>query len=111
MPGAGWGDLAVPAGPGRQAGRGGRRRRRQAAEAPAGVPPDSGQRARLCCRRSGCRHKERGRLVPVVIWVPTQPVADMLAGLDGAIVQVVAPEDADLPANAADVEFYVPPFL
>jgi len=47
----------------------------------------------------------------VVIWVPTQPVADMLAGLDGAIVQVVAPEDADLPANAADVEFYVPPFF
>jgi len=49
--------------------------------------------------------------VPVVIWVPTQPVADMLAGLDGAIVQVVAPEDADLPASAAEVEFYVPPFF
>ena len=49
--------------------------------------------------------------MPVVIWVPTQPVADMLAGLDGAIVQVVAPEDADLPASAAEVEFYVPPFF
>jgi phosphoglycerate dehydrogenase-like enzyme len=49
--------------------------------------------------------------VPVVIWVPTQPVADMLAGLKGAIVQVVAPEDADLPASAAEVEFYVPPFF
>jgi phosphoglycerate dehydrogenase-like enzyme len=35
----------------------------------------------------------------------------MLADLDGAIVQVVAPEDADLPASAAEVEFYVPPFF
>jgi phosphoglycerate dehydrogenase-like enzyme len=47
----------------------------------------------------------------VLIWVPTQPVADMLAGLDGATVEVVAPEDADLPMSAGDVEFYVPPFF
>jgi len=46
-----------------------------------------------------------------MIWVPTQPVADMLAGLDGAIVEVVAPAEADLPASAAAVEFYVPPFF
>ena len=49
--------------------------------------------------------------MPVMIWVPTQPVADMLAGLDGAIVEVVAPAEADLPASAAAVEFYVPPFF
>jgi len=43
--------------------------------------------------------------------VPAEPVADMLAGLDGATVEVVAPDDAGLPASAADVEFYVPPFF
>lgn len=47
----------------------------------------------------------------MLIWVPAQPVADVLAGLDGAIVEVVAPEDADLPESAAEVEFYVPPFF
>jgi len=47
----------------------------------------------------------------VLIWVPAQPVADMLAGLDGATVEVVAPDDASLPASAAEVEFYVPPFF
>jgi phosphoglycerate dehydrogenase-like enzyme len=45
------------------------------------------------------------------MWVPDQPVADTLAGLAGVTVEVVAPEDADLPASAADVEFYVPPFF
>jgi phosphoglycerate dehydrogenase-like enzyme len=49
--------------------------------------------------------------VPVVIWVPEQPVADMLAGLDGVTVEVAAPDGADLPASAAEVEFYVPPFF
>jgi phosphoglycerate dehydrogenase-like enzyme len=49
--------------------------------------------------------------VPVVIWVPEQPVADMLAGLDGAIIEVVAPDGVGLPASAAEVEFYVPPFF
>jgi phosphoglycerate dehydrogenase-like enzyme len=45
------------------------------------------------------------------MWVPDQPVADTLAALPGATVEVVAPADADLPASAADVEFYVPPFF
>lgn len=45
------------------------------------------------------------------MWVPDQPVADTLAGLDGATVEVVAPADANLPASAAAVEFYVPPFF
>src|SRR5215472_7566221 len=109
LPGAGGGDLAVPARPGRQ-GRGCRRRlRRAAAEPAAGVPPDPAQRPRLCCRGGGCRHEERGRIV--LIWVPTLPVADMLAGLDGATVEVAAPDGAGLPASAADVEFYVPPFF
>jgi phosphoglycerate dehydrogenase-like enzyme len=49
--------------------------------------------------------------VPVVIWVPEQPVADMLAGLDGATVEVVTPDGSGLPASAAEVEFYVPPFF
>lgn len=49
--------------------------------------------------------------MPVVIWVPEQPVADMLAGLDGVTVEVAAPDGADLPASAAEVEFYVPPFF
>jgi phosphoglycerate dehydrogenase-like enzyme len=47
----------------------------------------------------------------VLIWVPTQPVADMLAGLDDAAVEVVAPDGAALPPSAAEVEFYVPPFF
>jgi len=47
----------------------------------------------------------------VLIWVPTEPVADALAGLDGVTVEVVSPADADLPASAARVEFYVPPFF
>jgi phosphoglycerate dehydrogenase-like enzyme len=47
----------------------------------------------------------------VLIWVPTDPVAQAMAGLDGARVEVQAPEGPDLPASAADVEFYVPPFF
>ncbi|HXZ66317.1 MAG TPA: 2-hydroxyacid dehydrogenase [Streptosporangiaceae bacterium] len=47
----------------------------------------------------------------VLIWVPTEPVADALAGLDGVTVEVVSPAGADLPASAARVEFYVPPFF
>ncbi len=47
----------------------------------------------------------------MLMWVPDQPVADMLTGLAGVTVKVVAPEDSDLPASAADVEFYVPPFF
>jgi phosphoglycerate dehydrogenase-like enzyme len=47
----------------------------------------------------------------VLIWVPTEPVAQALADLDGATVEVLAPDSAALPASAAEVEFYVPPFF
>jgi phosphoglycerate dehydrogenase-like enzyme len=47
----------------------------------------------------------------MLIWVPVQPVADALAGLDGASVEVVNPDGDGLPASAAQVEFYVPPFF
>jgi phosphoglycerate dehydrogenase-like enzyme len=47
----------------------------------------------------------------VLIWVPTDPVADALAGLEGVTVEVVWPEGAILPESAASVEFYVPPFF
>jgi phosphoglycerate dehydrogenase-like enzyme len=45
------------------------------------------------------------------IWVPTQELADALAGLDHAAVNVVAPDGVSLPPSAATVEFYVPPFF
>jgi phosphoglycerate dehydrogenase-like enzyme len=47
----------------------------------------------------------------VLIWVPTEPVAQALADLDGATVEVLAPDSASLPASANQVEFYVPPFF
>ncbi|HEY2639040.1 MAG TPA: 2-hydroxyacid dehydrogenase [Streptosporangiaceae bacterium] len=47
----------------------------------------------------------------MLIWVPTQPVGEALAGLDGAQVEVVAPDGSALPPSAAEVEFYVPPFF
>jgi len=47
----------------------------------------------------------------VLIWVPTEPVADALAGLAGATVEVVAPDGSGLLPSAAEVEFYVPPFF
>jgi phosphoglycerate dehydrogenase-like enzyme len=47
----------------------------------------------------------------VLIWVPTEPVARALADLDGTAVEVIVPDGAALPASAADVEFYVPPFF
>jgi phosphoglycerate dehydrogenase-like enzyme len=53
----------------------------------------------------------RSRTGDVLIWVPTDPVADALAGLDGVAVEVVSPEGAKLPASVARVEFYVPPFF
>ncbi len=46
-----------------------------------------------------------------LIWVPTAPVAEALAGLDGATVAVLAPDGSQLPPSAADVQFYVPPFF
>jgi phosphoglycerate dehydrogenase-like enzyme len=46
-----------------------------------------------------------------LIWVPTEPVAQALAGLAGAQIEVRAPDGSDLPPSVADVEFYVPPFF
>jgi phosphoglycerate dehydrogenase-like enzyme len=48
---------------------------------------------------------------PALIWVPTEPVAQALAGLAGAHVEVHAPDSPDLPQSVARVEFYVPPFF
>jgi phosphoglycerate dehydrogenase-like enzyme len=47
----------------------------------------------------------------MLTWVPLAPVAGALADLDGAAVEVVDTNQASLPASAADVEFYVPPFF
>jgi phosphoglycerate dehydrogenase-like enzyme len=47
----------------------------------------------------------------MLIWVPTAEVAAALDGLPGAAVEQVAPGGDDLPASAAEVEFYVPPFF
>jgi phosphoglycerate dehydrogenase-like enzyme len=47
----------------------------------------------------------------VGIWVPTEQVAEVLAGLDGVTVDVVVPAGGTVPASAAEVEFYVPPFF
>ena len=47
----------------------------------------------------------------VAVWVPTQELASALDGLAGVDVDVVIPDDGGLPAGAADVEFYVPPFF
>jgi phosphoglycerate dehydrogenase-like enzyme len=54
---------------------------------------------------------ERGGLVR--IWVPTEQVAEALAGLAGLTVEIVDPDDGRpaRPASAAEVEFYVPPFF
>jgi len=46
-----------------------------------------------------------------LIWVPTEPVAQALAGLARARVEVLAPDGSDLPPSVAEVEFYVPPFF
>ena len=48
---------------------------------------------------------------PTLIWVPTEPVAQALAGLTGASVEVYPPDGSDLPESVANVEFYVPPFF
>jgi phosphoglycerate dehydrogenase-like enzyme len=47
----------------------------------------------------------------MLTWVPMQPVADALADLAGVSVEVLTPDASDLPASAAEVEFYVPPFF
>ena len=55
-----------------------------------------------------------GNRVPgqgALIWVPAEPIARALAGLEGATVEVQAPDGSPLPSSAPDVEFYVPPFF
>jgi phosphoglycerate dehydrogenase-like enzyme len=48
----------------------------------------------------------------MLIWVPLQPVAGALDGIDGVEVAVIDPDDGTtLPASAAKVEFYVPPLV
>jgi phosphoglycerate dehydrogenase-like enzyme len=47
----------------------------------------------------------------VLVWVPTQEAAAALAGLPDTTVQVVSPDGTPLPADADQVEFYVPPFF
>ncbi len=47
----------------------------------------------------------------VLVWVPTDPMAQAMEGLDGARVEVQALDGPGLPASVADVEFYVPPFF
>jgi phosphoglycerate dehydrogenase-like enzyme len=47
----------------------------------------------------------------MLVWVPVQVIADGLDGLTGLDVEVIAPDAASLPASAAEVEFYVPPFF
>ena len=47
----------------------------------------------------------------MLFWVPVPEVATALEGLPGASVEVVAPDGGPLPAAAAEVEFYVPPFF
>jgi len=47
----------------------------------------------------------------MLTWVPMQSVAEGLADLAGVTVEVLAPDVNQLPASAAEVEFYVPPFF
>ena len=47
----------------------------------------------------------------MLTWVPLEPVAAGLAGLDGVRVELVDPDRQSLPASASEVEFYVPPFF
>jgi phosphoglycerate dehydrogenase-like enzyme len=47
----------------------------------------------------------------MLIWVPVQPVADALTGLDDVTVEIVVPDGGALPESAAHVEFYVPQFF
>lgn len=47
----------------------------------------------------------------MLIWVPLEPVANALDGLDGVTVDVVVPASGEPPSGAADVVFYVPAFF
>ena len=47
----------------------------------------------------------------IVAWVPADPVAEALIAVPGVRAETVVPAGTDLPASAAEVEFYVPPFF
>src|ERR1017187_8474257 len=47
----------------------------------------------------------------MLAWVPLEPIAEVLAGLDSVRVEGVAPDHGSLPGSASEVEFYVPPFF
>jgi phosphoglycerate dehydrogenase-like enzyme len=47
----------------------------------------------------------------MLIWVPVQPIADALVGLDDVAIEIVVPDGGSLPESAEHVEFYVPPFF
>ncbi len=47
----------------------------------------------------------------MLVWVPLEPIAQALDGLDGVTASVVVPAGGEPPAGASDVEFYVPPFF
>jgi phosphoglycerate dehydrogenase-like enzyme len=47
----------------------------------------------------------------MLIWVPLDGLAQALADVPGVTIEVVSPDGGALPASAADVEFYVPPFF
>jgi phosphoglycerate dehydrogenase-like enzyme len=48
----------------------------------------------------------------MLVWVPLEPVARALDGIDGITVAVVDPDDgAELPPSASEVELYVPPLF
>lgn len=46
-----------------------------------------------------------------LVWVPTQPIADVLAGIEGVRTEVVVPGQGPWPASAAEVEVYIPPMV
>ncbi len=47
-----------------------------------------------------------------LVWVPVEPAARQLEGIDGIDVEVVNPDEGGvLPLSSAEVEFYVPPFF
>jgi phosphoglycerate dehydrogenase-like enzyme len=46
-----------------------------------------------------------------LVWVPTQPIADVLAGIEGVATEVVVPGPGPLPASAAEAAVYVPPMV
>lgn len=48
----------------------------------------------------------------MLVWVPLEPVAAALDGIDGITVEVVSPADGvPLPPSAGAVQFYVPPLF